>query len=58
MSKPRQVDVTWDTDGEEVDLPTRVTIPEDVTDEGIADYLSDEYGWLVEGWSYFFGEVS
>jgi hypothetical protein len=46
--------IDWDTDGEEIDLPKEVTIPESVAkehnagdDTAVADYLSDEYGWCV-----------
>jgi len=47
--------ITWDTDGEDVDLPTEVEVSlrgdysdEEISDEG-ADWLSDEFGWLVDG---------
>lgn len=57
--------IEWDTDGidiEELDLPTEVTITnpsvemiEEVEEDGycdeITDFLSDEYGWLVAGYS-------
>ena len=42
--------IVWCTDGEDVDLPVRVSIevdPDD-DDDDIIDRLSDEYGWLVE----------
>lgn len=39
--------IEWDTDGEEVDLPSKVIVPEDVDLDGIADYLSDKYGFCV-----------
>ena len=46
------VDIMWDFDeGEEgsyTELPARVKIPANVPDEGIADWLSDTYGWCVE----------
>lgn len=46
--KATQID--WETDGYSVNLPTEVTIPNYITDkEDIADYLSDEYGYLVNG---------
>ena len=57
--------IDWETDGETVELPNEVAIPaEEIVDECdirqidsrigaydpvIADYLSDEYGWLVNG---------
>jgi hypothetical protein len=44
------VRVTWETDGESPDLPEEVEIPGDIEEEGISDFLSDSYGWLVLGW--------
>lgn len=47
-----KVKVAWETDGEAVGLPDIVEIPDEVVeDEGgeIADYLSDNYGWLING---------
>jgi hypothetical protein len=44
------VRVTWETDGESPDLPEEVEIPGDIEEEGISDFLSDTYGWLVLGW--------
>ena len=44
-------DITWETDGLDVDLPTELDIPIDVADDDkISDYLSDEYGYLVVGY--------
>jgi hypothetical protein len=43
--------IKWETDGEVVDLPTEVDVNDDLSDDEIADYLSDTYGWLVEGFS-------
>lgn len=49
-------DIVWETDGEDVELPTELEI--DTASEGIddpesqlADWLSDRYGWLVSGFS-------
>ena len=39
--------IEWETDGEDVDLPEEVEIPENVSDDDIADYLSDKYNFLV-----------
>ena len=63
MAKIRVWDIEWDTDGENVDLPTEVIIddlPEErmqelineigYYDDGIADELSDRYGWCV--WTF------
>ena len=46
------VGIEWDTDGEEVDLPSEVEIPKDVSEEDMADYLSDKYGWCVKSLGY------
>jgi hypothetical protein len=43
--------VSWETDGEDVDLPLEVDVPE-MEEEEVADWLSDTYGWLVLGWDY------
>ena len=43
----RLVLVDWD-DGE--NLPTKVKIPTNITDEDVADYLSDTYGFCVNFW--------
>lgn len=39
--------IDWETDGEVVDLPTEVDLPNEIEEDEIADALSDEYGWLV-----------
>tara|TARA_B100000287_G_scaffold49899_1_gene44198 strand:- start:2095 stop:2907 length:813 start_codon:yes stop_codon:yes gene_type:complete len=39
--------IDWETDGQEVDLPKTVEVPDDLDADEIADYLSDEYGFLV-----------
>ena len=44
-------DIKWVTDGEVVELPTEVEVNDNLSDDQIADYLSDTYGWLVEGFS-------
>ena len=50
----RVTNIIWDTDGESVDLPTEVDIIDNIDNDEVADYLSDEYGYLVE--SYFLPE--
>ena len=49
MKVTRVYDIIWEADGEEIDLPTEVELPRDFgdDDDAIADFLSDEYGWLV-----------
>ena len=44
-------DIKWVTDGEVVELPTEVEVEDGMSDDEIADYLSDTYGWLVDGFS-------
>ena len=44
----RLILVDWDDDG--VNLPTKVKIPTDIDDWEVADYLSDTYGFCVNGW--------
>ena len=43
-------DIDWETDGDDEvkkELPKKVEIPQDVTEDTVADWLSDKYGWLV-----------
>lgn len=48
----RAYNIKWDTDGEEVNLPNEIEIPEGMTDEEeISDYLSDVTGFCHEGFS-------
>jgi hypothetical protein len=39
--------IDWETDGQEVDLPKNVEVPDDLDADEIADYLSDKHGFLV-----------
>jgi hypothetical protein len=41
--------IDWETDGEDIDLPTTMKVPADLEEDEIADYLSDQKGWLVNG---------
>ena len=43
----KAINIKWDTDDQVVDLPTGVEIPEGYSEDEIADYLSDEYGFCV-----------
>jgi hypothetical protein len=47
----RIIKVDWDTDGEDLGLPTEVLVPNFVPDDDVADYLSDIYGFCVNSWS-------
>lgn len=51
----RLVLVDWDDDGE--NLSTKVKIPTDIADEDVADYLSDTYGFCVNGWYELMGSA-
>lgn len=58
MAKIKLYNIEWDTDYEDVDLPTEVIIDNPTEemceavggfDDVLADYLSDEYGFCVYG---------
>ena len=61
MNKIKLYNIEWDTDGEVIDdLPTEVIIDNPTEemcesvggfDDVLADYLSDEYGFCVFGFS-------
>ena len=48
--------ITWETDGKDVDLPTEIDLPEEIIyDEcgdidfySISRWLEDTFGWLTE----------
>ena len=39
--------IIWETDGLDVRLPKEIDLPNNFDEDRIADYLSDEYGFLV-----------
>ena len=43
----KAININWETDGYKVDLPKEVKIPKGIKDDEIADYLSDNFDWLV-----------
>lgn len=51
----KAINIKWETDGCEVDIPSEVDIPErfidedGVDDEMVSDWLSDTFGWLNDG---------
>ena len=58
MAKYKAINIKYDTDGEEVDLPTviEVDVPNEITDyfeieEFISDKISDETGFCHEGFN-------
>ena len=50
--KSYTVKVDWDVDDKDdlKYLPKTVTIPGNVKDEDVSDWLSDEYGFCVNAW--------
>lgn len=51
--------IKWDTDGatlKECGLPRSVVIPDDVADDEVGDWLSDEYGFCHDGYMTNFEE--
>ena len=48
----RAINIKWDTDGDEEilkTLPKEMDIPDDIDEENVADWLSDETGFCVFG---------
>ena len=43
----KAINIKWDTDDQVVDLPIEVEIPEGYSEDDVADYLFDEYGYCV-----------
>lgn len=44
--------ILWDTDGEDIDLPTEIEIPDSMTDlDKISDYITDITGFCHKGFS-------
>lgn len=45
----RALNIKWETDGQDISLPSAVEIPDYVVREeyDVADYLSNTIGWLV-----------
>lgn len=53
--KVRAFNIDWDTDGKKIDLPDECVVElDDDQDphEDLANVLSDEYGWCVNGCNY------
>ena len=48
--------ISWDTDGESVDIPNEVKLDVDLSSDEIeyygADELSDKYGWCVNSFQF------
>ena len=57
--KDRLVEVCWDTsDGDwsplpgDLDLPEIVSVPDNIEEDDISDYLSDKWGYCHFGWNF------
>ncbi len=54
--------ISWDTDGEDIELPTELYLnfsdmsKEDIDDDFLSDYLSDTYGWCHNGFDWEYAE--
>lgn len=46
--------IVWSVDETEdlEELPVQVEVPDEVDEEDIADWLSDQYGYLIESFQY------
>lgn len=42
--------ISWDTDGEDIDLPTNIIMKAE-NEDAIADMLSDKFGFCVNSFS-------
>ncbi|MBO5435146.1 hypothetical protein J6A31_04920 [bacterium] len=53
----KATNIIWDTDGENINLPTEIDIPDGMTDEDeISDFLSDTTGFCHEGFTLEFDD--
>ena len=57
--KDRLVEVCWDTsDGDwsplpgDLDLPVIGSVPDNIEEDDISDYLSDKWGYCHFGWNF------
>lgn len=50
MAQFNVTNIVWDTDDEDLDLPTEEFVECD-DEDSISDTLSDMYGWCVESYS-------
>jgi len=50
--------ISWDTDGQKIQLPKAVAVPKELLDKDFniemdgADFLSNHYGWCVKSFSF------
>ena len=46
------VNIIWDTDGEDIDLPTEIEIPDYlIEDEDISDFITEATGFCHNGFT-------
>lgn len=47
----KAINIVWDTDGENISLPTEIEIPDDIVDDEdeISDYITDQTGFCHYG---------
>lgn len=48
----KAINILWDTDGEDVNLPTEIEIPDNIdpeNEDAISDYISDVTGFCHKG---------
>lgn len=48
--KRKAIDIKWETDDEDICLPNEIAIPEHVDNDDVGEYLSDETGFLHDGY--------
>ena len=47
----KAININWDTDGEDINLPKEVVVPANLDVDEVADFLSDVYGFCVFSFS-------
>ena len=60
LARTRLVKVAWDTNDDlgiwhdplDLGLPEIVTVPGDIVEDDISDYLSDRWGYCHFGWNF------
>jgi hypothetical protein len=43
--------IKWETDGQKVELPDTIVFDKNYSEDEVSDYLSDEYGYLHNGFT-------
>lgn len=50
----KALNIKWETDGYDVELPNEVQIPNGISEDEVTDYLSDTFGWLINSYELEF----